>query len=189
MKYCSLCGNSVEFKIPQDDNRLRFICQSCGEIHYQNPKNVVGTIPILGEKILLCRRGIEPRKGLWTLPAGFLELDETTAQGAQRETIEEAGAEIEIGPLFSILNVAHIGQVHWFYLATMISPTFSPYTSESLEVALFDEENIPWDDIAFLTVRTTLQWFFADRKAGKLQFSASMPTHQIDLMPILRVNE
>jgi ADP-ribose pyrophosphatase YjhB (NUDIX family) len=104
MKYCALCGKHVEFKIPQGDNRPRFICNSCGEIHYQNPKNVVGTIPILGEKILLCRRAIEPRKGLWTLPAGFLVLDETTAEGAQRETIEEAGAQIAIGPLFSILR-------------------------------------------------------------------------------------
>jgi ADP-ribose pyrophosphatase YjhB (NUDIX family) len=189
MKYCALCGKHVEFKIPQGDNRPRFICNSCGEIHYQNPKNVVGTIPILGEKILLCRRAIEPRKGLWTLPAGFLELDETTAEGAQRETIEEAGAQIAIGPLFSILNVAHIGQVHWFYLAQMTSPVFSPVTSESLEVALFDEASIPWDEIAFLTVRTTLQWFFADRQSGKISFSESIPTHQIDLKPIVRVNE
>ena len=186
MKYCTLCGNHVSFKIPPDDNRARFVCHSCGEIHYQNPKNVVGTIPLWEEKILLCRRAIEPRRGLWTLPAGFLELQETTAQGAQRETLEEAGAQIEIGPLFSILNVAHIGQVHWFYLAQMKSANFSTSTSESLEVALFEEKEIPWDDIAFLTVKTTLEHFFADRKSGTISFTEARPTHQIDLKPVIR---
>lgn len=186
MKFCGLCGSNVKQSIPQGDNRERFVCQSCGEIHYQNPKNVVGTIPLWQDKILLCRRAIEPRRGLWTLPAGFLELDETTAEGAQRETFEEAGAEIQIGPLFSILNVAHIGQVHWFYLAQMTSAAYSPVTSESLEVALFEEAQIPWDEIAFLTVRTTLQRYFADKKLGRITFDHAQPIHHIDLQPVIR---
>lgn len=186
MKFCTHCGNTVAFEIPPDDNRARYVCQSCGEIHYQNPKNVVGTIPIWKNKILLCRRAIEPRKGLWTLPAGFLELNETSAEGAQRETIEEAGAQVQLGPLYSIINVAHIGQIHWFYLAPMLSESFSPQTSESLEVALFKEEDIPWDEIAFLTVKTTLDAFFKDRKLGNISFTEAKPVLQVDLKPLPR---
>jgi len=111
-------------RIPADDSRERYICEQCGSIHYENPRNVVGSIPIYGDQVLLCRRAIEPRYGFWTLPAGFLEIGETTSAGAIRETIEEAGANVDIGPLFSLLNVVHAQQVHLFYLAQMRTPDF-----------------------------------------------------------------
>jgi ADP-ribose pyrophosphatase YjhB (NUDIX family) len=183
MKFCTQCGDEVHLKTPADDNRERHVCKTCGEIHYHNPKNVVGTIPIWENQILLCRRAIEPRKNYWTLPAGFLELHETSAEGAIRETIEETGADVDIGGLFTILNVPHIGQIHWFYIATMKSPQFSLSTSESTEVALFDEAHIPWDDLAFLTVKTTLRQFFADRATGTNLFTPNLITHLTDLRP------
>jgi len=185
MKFCTTCGNAVHVAIPEDDNRERHICIACGEIHYHNPKNVVGTIPLWGEQILLCRRAIEPRKNYWTLPAGFLELHETSAEGAARETLEETGANVKIGALFTILNVPHIGQIHWFYIAQMSSSDFSPFTSESTEVALFDEATIPWDDLAFLTVKTTLKHFFADRTAGKDILQPGLIPHLTDLRPVV----
>jgi ADP-ribose pyrophosphatase YjhB (NUDIX family) len=184
MKFCTVCGNSVHVAIPTDDNRERHICKTCGEIHYHNPKNVVGTIPLWENKILLCRRAIEPRKNYWTLPAGFLELHETSAEGAVRETLEETGATVDVGALFTILNVPHIGQIHWFYIAQMTSAKFSPFTSESTEVALFDEADIPWDEIAFLTVKTALKNFFADRHAGKDLLQPGLIPHLTDLRPV-----
>ena len=135
-------------------------------MHYENPLNVVGTVPVWGDQVLLCKRAIEPRRGLWTLPAGFLELGETTAQGALRETDEEAGAQIELGALFSVLNVVRVGQVHLFYLARMTSPALDP-GSETLEARLFREDEVPWDEIAFRTVRETLRFFFDDRRRGQ----------------------
>lgn len=123
MNYCSSCGSNVRLQIPPDDTRMRHVCEQCGEIHYRNPRNVVGTIPIWENQILLCRRAIAPRHGYWTLPAGFLEVGESTEHGAARETLEEAGALVDIGPLFSLLNVAHVEQVHLFYLAHMRTPT------------------------------------------------------------------
>jgi ADP-ribose pyrophosphatase YjhB (NUDIX family) len=134
-----------------------------------NPLNVVGTIPLWGDKVLLCKRNIEPRKGKWTLPAGFMELGETTAEGAARETVEEAGAQFEMQPLFSLINVARVGQVHLFYRAILLSPEFDPGT-ETQEAVLFDEADIPWDEIAFRTVKETLEHFFADRRAGHFGF-------------------
>ena len=116
MNYCSSCGSNVRLQIPPDDTRMRHVCEQCGEIHYRNPRNVVGTIPIWENQILLCRRAIAPRHGYWTLPAGFLEIGESTEHGAIRETFEEAGAEVEIQSLYSLLNVAHVEQVHLFYL-------------------------------------------------------------------------
>ena len=167
MKYCPNCAANLTVKIPVDDSRERYVCEACGSIHYQNPRNVVGTIPVYGEQVLLCRRAITPRHGYWTLPAGFMELGESTSHGAARETFEEAGAIVEIGPLYSLLNVPHAEQVHLFYLATMTSPHFAG--EESLEVALFHEHEIPWDELAFPTVKQTLTWFFADRAAGVLE--------------------
>jgi ADP-ribose pyrophosphatase YjhB (NUDIX family) len=117
MKFCSHCAAPISIKIPADDSRERHVCDSCGAIHYFNPRNVVGSIPVFGSQILLCRRAIEPRHGYWTLPAGFMELGESTSTGAARETQEEAGAIVEIGPLYSLLNVPHAEQVHLFYLA------------------------------------------------------------------------
>ncbi|ABO54528.1 NUDIX hydrolase [Burkholderia vietnamiensis] len=165
MKFCSVCGHEVIARIPQGDNRERFVCDHCGTIHYQNPRNVVGTVPVWGDQVLLCRRAIEPRYGFWTLPAGFMEMGETTAEAAARETLEEAGARVEIQNLFTLLNVPHVHQVHLFYLARLIDPDYEA-GEESLEVKLFDEADIPWDEIAFPTVSQTLRFFFADRAAG-----------------------
>lgn len=154
------------YRIPDDmDSRERAVCPSCGTIHYENPLNVVGTVPVWQDKVLLCRRNIEPRYGKWTLPAGFMELDESTAEGAARETVEEAGAQFEIGPLFSLLNVVRVGQVHLFYRATLTSTTFDP-GPETIEAQLFSRDEIPWDDLAFRTVRQTLEWYFEDRERG-----------------------
>jgi ADP-ribose pyrophosphatase YjhB (NUDIX family) len=168
IRHCRACGTAVVYRIPDDDNRKRAVCPACATIHYENPLNVVGTVPVWGDQVLLCKRAIEPRYGLWTLPAGFLELGESTADGALRETIEEAGAQVEMGALFSLLNVVRVGQVHLFYLATMTSPALDP-GSETLEARLFREDEVPWDQIAFRTVRETLQFFFADRKRARFE--------------------
>lgn len=166
MKFCSECGHTVALAIPEGDNRPRHVCSQCGTIHYQNPKNVIGTIPVWEHEgqlqVLLCRRAIEPRYGYWTLPAGFMENGETTGEAAARETEEEAGANIELGPLFALLNVAHVHQVHMFYLARLVDLDFHP-GEESLDVQLFAENEIPWDELAFPTIRKTLELFFADR--------------------------
>jgi ADP-ribose pyrophosphatase YjhB (NUDIX family) len=169
IKHCRACGAAVQYRIPDDDNRDRAVCNDCGTIHYENPLNVVGTLPYLGDQVLLCRRNIEPRRGLWTLPAGFMELGESTADGALRETIEEAGAEVTMGPLFSLLNVVRVGQVHLFYLAELRSTRFDP-GPETIEAAMFREDEIPWDEIAFKTSRETLKRFFEDRRAGAFGF-------------------
>ncbi|GAA5231150.1 NUDIX hydrolase [Massilia kyonggiensis] len=166
MKFCSECAHPVTVAIPEGDNRPRFVCTHCGTIHYQNPKMVIGSIPVWeqdGElKVLLCKRAIEPRYGYWTLPAGFMENGETTSAAAARETEEEAGANIELGNLFTLLNVVHVHQVHLFYLARLVDLDFAPGI-ESLDVQLFSEAEIPWGDLAFPTIRTTLELFFADR--------------------------
>lgn len=170
LKHCHECGGRINYQLPSDgDTRHRAVCTDCGTVHYENPLNVVGTIPYwgeLGEKVLLCRRNIEPRKGFWTLPAGFMELDETTSQGAARETVEEAGAEFEVQGLFSVVNVRRVGQVHLFYRAKLSSPQFSP-GHETQEAALFAEEDVPWDDLAFKTVQITLKRYFADQVSGQ----------------------
>ncbi|QJD89451.1 NUDIX hydrolase [Duganella dendranthematis] len=166
MKFCSECASPVSLSIPAGDNRPRYVCSQCATIHYQNPKMVLGSIPVWerdGElKVLLCKRAIEPRHGYWTLPAGFMENNETTGEAAIRETEEEAGANIKLGNLFSLLNVARVHQVHMFYLAELLDLDFAP-GEESLDVRLFTESEIPWDDLAFPTIRTTLELFFADR--------------------------
>ena len=162
------------------------MCDSCGSIHYFNPRNVVGTIPVYGNQVLLCRRAIEPRHGYWTLPAGFMELGESTSAGAARETQEEAGALVQIGPLYSLLNVLHAEQVHLFYLATMTSPDFLA-GEESLEVALFDEQDIPWNEIAFPTVKQTLEWFFADRTAGVFSSNIEFSVRSRDILPTEKI--
>lgn len=176
IKHCRACGAPVAYRLPDDgDTRQRAVCTVCGTIHYENPLNVVGTVPVLADgRVLLCKRNIEPRWGKWTLPAGFMELDETTAEGAARETEEEAGAHIQLGPLFSLLNVPRVGQVHLFYLATLLSDQFDP-GHETLEARLFSEDEVPWDEIAFRTVHETLRCYFADRKRG------SFGLHCIDI--------
>lgn len=183
MNYCSSCGSHIRLLVPPDDTRMRHVCEQCGEIHYRNPRNVVGTIPIWENQVLLCRRAIAPRHGYWTLPAGFLEVGESTEHGAQRETLEEAGAEVDIGPLFSLLNVAHVEQVHLFYLAHMRSPHFEA-GSESLEVKLFTEAQIPWSELAFPTIKQTLQWYFEDLQNGGFMHSR---TRSRDILPSERI--
>jgi len=174
IRHCRACGAPTEYRTPADDNRERAVCTACDTVHYENPLNVVGTVPELDGRVLLCRRNIEPRKGFWTLPAGFMELGETTAQGALRETAEEAGADIALGPLFTVLNVPHVGQLHLYYLARMTSPRLDP-GPETIEARLFDEAEVPWDELAFRTVRYTLERFFDDRRRG--QFG----THSADI--------
>lgn len=165
MKFCSECAHPVSLMVPPDDNRPRHVCAHCGTIHYQNPKMVIGSIPVWESEgrteVLLCKRAIEPRYGYWTLPAGFMENDETTAEAAMRETLEEAGARIELHELFSLLNVPHVHQVHMFYRATLLDLDYLAGT-ESLEVKLFAEHEVPWDEIAFPTVHHTLKYFFSD---------------------------
>jgi ADP-ribose pyrophosphatase YjhB (NUDIX family) len=165
MNFCSHCGARVELKIPEGDQLPRHVCPSCGTIHYQNPKMVVGCIPEWEDKVLLCRRAIEPKYGLWTLPAGFMENGETTAEGALRETWEEAGARIEMGPLYTLFNLPHINQVYFMFRARLLDLDYQPGT-ESLEVRLFAEHEIPWDEIAFRTVKASLELYFQDRKNG-----------------------
>lgn len=171
MKFCANCGSAVVRRVPPGDTLPRWVCDECGEVHYQNPKLVVGTVPEHDGRILLCRRAIEPRYGYWTLPAGFMENDETTGQAALRETLEEAGARVELGAPFSMISVPRVNQVHVFYLARLGVLEFKP-GEESLEVALFDEAAIPWKEIAFRTVATTLRLWFADRARGAFTFHA-----------------
>ena len=160
MKYCSSCGGHVARKVPEGDNRDRWVCARCGAVHYQNPKIVVGCIPERDGKILLCKRSIEPRYGCWTVPAGFMELGETIRDGAARETMEEACAEVEIGHLFASVDVVEAGQVHLFFTASLVSD-FSA-GDESLDVALFGEDEIPWDEIAFRSGVFALRKYFED---------------------------
>ena len=176
IQYCRQCGSAVEHRVPDDgDTRPRAVCPACQTIHYENPLNVVGTIPVLADgRVLLCKRNIEPQLGKWTLPAGFMELGETTSQGAARETDEEAGAQFEIGALFSLMNVPGVGQVHMYYRATLLSDQFNPGV-ETMEARLFSEAEVPWDELAFRTVKETLEHFFADRQRG--QFGV----HLVDL--------
>ena len=166
IKFCKNCGTAVVYRQPDDgDTKNRAVCPACNTVHYENPLNVVGTVPVWDDKVLLCKRNIEPRKGKWTLPAGFMELEETTAQGAARETIEEAGAQFEMQSLFSVLSVPRVGQVHLFYRAKLTSDQFNP-GFETMEAKLFAEADIPWDDIAFRTVKVTLEKYFSDRALG-----------------------
>jgi len=166
MKFCPECGATVELRQPPDDSRERHVCTACATIHYQNPKMIVGTIPEWEDgRILLCRRAIAPRQGLWTLPAGFMENGETTPEGAARETQEEAHALVQIGDLYSMYNIPYINQVYLLFRARLLNLDFSPGV-ESLEVALFAEHEIPWDTLAFRAVSMTLKDYFADRQTG-----------------------
>ena len=169
MNYCSDCGARVELRLPEGDTLPRHVCTSCGTIHYENPKMVVGCIPEWENRILLCRRAIEPRRGLWTVPAGFMENAETTAEGAQRETLEEANARVEILGLYALFNIPHINQVYMLFRARLLDLDFSA-GAESLETRLFEENEIPWEEIAFITVRRTLRHYFDDRRRGEFQF-------------------
>jgi ADP-ribose pyrophosphatase YjhB (NUDIX family) len=166
VKFCGQCGASVTLKVPVDDNRQRHVCDACETIHYINPKVIVGCLPTVGDKILLCKRAIEPRYGKWTLPAGFMENGETSADGAARETLEEAAAKAVDLVLYRIFDVPHISQVYLFYRCGIENDEFG-VGPESLESALFSEEEIPWDELAFPTVRELLKEFLTDRQAGE----------------------
>ena len=169
IKHCKACGGAAVYAVPADDNRERATCTVCATIHYENPLNVVGTVPAWDDKVLLCRRNIEPRHGFWTLPAGFMEMGETTAEGAVRETIEEAGAHIELQGLFTLLNVVRVGQLHLYYRARLLDTEFDP-GPETIEARLFSEDQIPWEELAFRTVRETLKHYFEDRRQGQFGF-------------------
>ena len=167
IKFCRNCGTAVVYRVPDDgDTRERAVCPACDTIHYQNPLTVVGTVPHWGEQVLLCKRNIEPRWGKWTLPAGFMELGETTLQGAARETDEESGAKFEMEGLITVMSVPRVGQVHLFYMARLLSDRFDP-GHETIEARLFTEDEIPWEEIAFRTVKETLLRYFEDRRAGR----------------------
>ncbi len=165
IKHCKVCGGAAVYAVPADDNRERATCTVCATIHYENPINVVGTVPHWDDQVLLCRRNIEPRYGFWTLPAGFMEMGESTAEGAVRETIEEAG-HIELQALFTVLNVVRVGQLHLYYRARLLDTEFDP-GPETIEARLFREDQIPWDELAFRTVRETLKRYFEDRRLGR----------------------
>lgn len=167
MKFCSSCGSEVRLQIPAGDNRERHVCVQCETVHYHNPRIITGCLPVYQEQVLLCKRAIEPRLGFWTLPAGFLELGETVAEGAARETEEEAGAQVQMGELYCMFNLPHIGQIYMMYLAKLPEPVFAEHTEESLAVQLFREEDIPWRELAFRTIWRTLHHYFADRKTGQ----------------------
>ncbi|MBX2807906.1 MAG: NUDIX hydrolase [Cellvibrionaceae bacterium] len=171
MKYCSTCGSSVSLAIPAGDNRQRFVCnnQDCGAIHYQNPRIITGCLPTQGDHVLLCKRAIEPKYGLWTLPAGFMENGESTEQGALRESWEEAQATCIIDQLYGVYNLPHINQVYFIYKATLADNDFKP-GDESLEVKLFSEADLPWENLAFSVMKIALNHYFIDRQQQQLQF-------------------
>ncbi len=169
MRYCSSCGARVALRVPEGDSLPRHVCLACGVIHYQNPKIVVGCIPEWEDSILLCRRAIEPRHGLWTVPSGFMENAETLGQGAERETLEEANARVRMGNLYAIYDLPHINQVHVLFRAQLLDLDFKPGI-ESLDVRLFSEEEIPWDKLAFRVIREPLKRYFEERRQGKLGF-------------------
>ena len=175
MKFCSACGAEGHYTIPEGDNRERFVCLSCEIIHYQNPRVVTGCLPIWQDQVLLCLRAIEPRKGYWTLPAGFLENRETIVHGAARETAEEANARVSDLQLYTVFSLPHISQIYMFYRAELLDGSFA-VGEESTEVALFSESDIPWQELAFPVIEKTLELFFKDR-SGK-----DFPVHSHDLI-------
>ena len=169
IKYCPICGSSVSHEIPAGDDRLRHVCRSCGNVQYENPKLVVGCIPEWEEHILFCRRDIEPQRGKWTLPAGFMENNETAAAGAVRETWEEARVRVRIVAPYRVFDLPFVNQVYFMFRAQMISPDFQT-TPESSEVRLISEQDVPWDSIAFPVIRETLKSYFKDRRRGQFEF-------------------
>ena len=178
MKFCNQCGNAVAQKVPKGDNRLRYVCTECSVIHYENPRVITGCLPIHNDQVLLCKRAIEPRLGLWTLPAGFLENGETSADGAMRETMEEANARVSIDDLYTLFSLPHISQVYMFFRATLEDLDFCA-GEESLQTKLFSEDEIPWDQLAFPVITETLRYYFADRLEGS--FEVRYLDHVIDL--------
>ncbi|MCK0153070.1 NUDIX hydrolase [Alcanivorax sp. S6407] len=180
MRFCSLCGHSdLQFSIPEGDNRPRYWCKNCQTIHYQNPKIVVGAVPIWEGKVLLCKRDIEPRKGYWTLPAGFMENGETLQEGAARETWEEACATVAIDDLYTVFNLPHINQVYVFFLGRIEEGKYG-VGEESSDAGLFALDDIPWDELAFPTIGRTLRFYIDDLKNG------TFPVRCQDIAPLQR---
>jgi ADP-ribose pyrophosphatase YjhB (NUDIX family) len=174
IRFCSTCGaDRIDFRVPDGDNLPRFVCAACGAIHYQNPKVVVGCLPESADEVLLCRRAIEPRRGLWTLPAGFLENGETVTAGAVRETLEEANARVAVGELYTMISLPHISQIYMMFRARLLDRDFGP-GPESLEVRLFHEDEIPWEELAFRTIARTLRNYFLDRKLNAFRTRVSV---------------
>ncbi len=180
MNYCSRCGSPVSLRVPAGDNRERHVCDNCGQIHYQNPRIVAGCLPVHDNKVLLCRRAIEPRYGYWTLPAGYMENGESTEEAALRETLEEACARVELRQLYTLTSIIHVNQVQLIYLADLPEASFGS-SEETLETRLFSEDEIPWDQLAFTTIRNALQFYFADRANA----APSFPLRHIALSPEL----
>ena len=166
MKFCTECGTRVEMRIPDGDDRERAVCPACGHIHYVNPRVIVGCLPVYEDKVLLCKRAIEPRYGYWTLPAGFMENGETTAEGAARETWEEARGNVTDLELYRVFDVPYISQVYMFYRCNLVDGEFG-VGPESLETDLYTEDQIPWDEIAFPVVKQSLKAYFDDRRRGE----------------------
>lgn len=179
MNFCSHCGSSVRITVPEGDNRERHVCADCGTIHYLNPKIIAGCIPVWEDRLLLCRRAIEPRHGLWTLPAGFMEQGEALEHAAKRETLEEANADVELEGLHSIFSLTHVSHVQMLFRARLKAPVFSPGV-ESLETRLFSEDEIPWDELAFETMRRALQYYLADRRRGLFELRTEEITRHAD---------
>ena len=169
MNYCSNCGKTISYNTPPGDDRPRFLCDSCGTIHYQNPLLVVWCIPEAGNKILLCRRAIEPCSGKWTLPAGYLENGETVSAGAVRETYEEARANVEIIAPYAMYNISYVNQIYLMFRARLVDNNFKA-GPESSDVKLFSEEDIPWDEIAFTVIIKTLRKYYKDQLTGEYPF-------------------
>ena len=169
IKFCTACGSLTEQKMPSDDDHIRSVCKDCGLVQYQNPKIVVGCIPEWNGQVLLCKRNIEPQKGKWTLPAGYLENRESVQDGAMRETKEETRADVEIIAPYRLCNIVFVSQIYFMFRAKLLAKDFGP-TTESTDVRLFDEKDIPWDDMAFIVIKKTLQHYFEDRKKGTFSF-------------------
>ena len=185
MKFCSDCGSAdIALRVPPGDSLPRFVCGACDAVHYENPKIVVGCLPVWEDRVLLCKRAIEPRLGRWTLPAGFLENGETLQAGAMRETLEEANARVELLPLYALISLPQIGQVYMMFRARLLDLDFGP-GAESLEVELFDEADIPWEEIAFRTIARTLRRFFVDRRLGAFGLHVSALERRPPLTPDL----
>ena len=185
MKFCSHCGSAdIALRIPPGDSLPRFVCGACDASHYENPKIVVGCLPVWEDRVLLCKRAIEPRYGLWTLPAGFLENGETLQSGAERETLEEADARVELGELYTVISLPQIHQVYMMFRSRLLDLDFGPGT-ESLEVRLFDESEVPWEQLAFRTIARTLRNFFLDRRLGAFKLHVSSIERRAPLPPDL----
>ena len=166
MNFCSHCGSSqLRFDIPEGDNRPRYWCPQCRTVHYQNPRLVVGAVPVWGDRVLLCKRSIEPRKDFWTLPAGYMENGETLQEGAARESWEEACATVDIRDMYTVFNLPHIYQVYVFFLGRLEEGRYG-VGDESSDAGLFARDEIPWDELAFPTITRTLKYYFRDRETG-----------------------